>query len=214
MADKFDAYREALVMELATVWPEEYDAWEVGEKSRLESLLHASPEDAADLDLDLFYVFNGYSGSTFGGTSGFSETDLAAYGATLTWTMPLFDHKSEELIQQRTLERSQIELRLADLRSNLSVQLQSVLRSMRLAQKEVETANISVDLAKELLQNEIERFRLGRSTSFQVAEFQQDAALARRQEIVARVNYEKAFLEMLVLTAGIHEFYGLSYDAQ
>ncbi len=50
MADKFDAYREALVMELATVWPEEYDAWEVGEKSRIESLLHESPEDAADLE--------------------------------------------------------------------------------------------------------------------------------------------------------------------
>ena len=28
MADKFDPYREALVMELATIWPEEYDGWE------------------------------------------------------------------------------------------------------------------------------------------------------------------------------------------
>ena len=187
-------------------------------KTTLESntydLVAAQNEDATDLDLDLFYVLNGYSSSTFGGTSGFSETDLAAYGATLTWTLPLFDHKSEELIQQRNLERSQIELRLADLRSNLSVQLQSVLRSMRLAQKEVETAKVSVDLAKELLQNEIERFRLGRSTSFQVAEFQQDAALAGREEIAARVNYERAYLEMLILTAGIHEFYGLSSDSR
>jgi hypothetical protein len=47
-----------------------------------------------------------------------------------------------------------------------------------------------------------------------VAEFQQDAALARREEIVARVNYEKAYLEMLVLTSAIHEYYGLSSDAQ
>ena len=50
MADKFDAYREALVMELATVWPEEYDAWEASDKIRIESLLHASPEEATELE--------------------------------------------------------------------------------------------------------------------------------------------------------------------
>ena len=50
MADKFDPYREALVMELATVWPEEYDAWEATDKARIESLLHASPEEASDLE--------------------------------------------------------------------------------------------------------------------------------------------------------------------
>jgi len=50
MADKFDAYREALVMELATVWPGEYDAWDASDKARIESLLHESPQDAADLE--------------------------------------------------------------------------------------------------------------------------------------------------------------------
>ena len=50
MADKFDPYREALVMELATVWPEEYDAWEIGEKTRVERLLHETPAEAADLE--------------------------------------------------------------------------------------------------------------------------------------------------------------------
>lgn len=176
-------------------------------------LIEAKNEDDTDLDLDLFYRFNGYASSSFGGASGLSESDLAGYGATLTWTMPLFDQKTGELIQQRTLERTQLELRLADLRSNLSVQLQSELRSMRLAQKEVETAKVSVNLAKELLQNEIERFRLGRSTNFRVAELQQDAGEARRLEIAARVNYEKAYLEMLLLTSDIHQFYGLTSEA-
>jgi hypothetical protein len=50
MADKFDPYREALVIETATVWPAEYDAWEAGDKARIAKLLHAAPEEAAELE--------------------------------------------------------------------------------------------------------------------------------------------------------------------
>ncbi len=49
MADKFDPYREALVMEEATVWPEEYDDWESEDRHRVERQLHAHPEQAAEL---------------------------------------------------------------------------------------------------------------------------------------------------------------------
>ena len=49
MPDKFDPYREALVMEIATVWPEEYDL-DPHEQANLESLLHQAPEEAAQLE--------------------------------------------------------------------------------------------------------------------------------------------------------------------
>lgn len=58
MPDKFDAYREALVMETETVWPEEYDHLEANEKTRLEELLHADPENA--IDLEYFRVHTGF----------------------------------------------------------------------------------------------------------------------------------------------------------
>ncbi len=47
MPDKFDPYREALIMEATTVWPEEFDDIEPEEKERVEGLLQAAPEDAA-----------------------------------------------------------------------------------------------------------------------------------------------------------------------
>lgn len=50
MADTFDPYREALVMETDTVWPEEVAAPSLTERRRLESALHASPEAAAHLE--------------------------------------------------------------------------------------------------------------------------------------------------------------------
>jgi len=44
MPDKFDPYREALIVETETVWPEEYDHLDDAEKARIEAALHAAPE--------------------------------------------------------------------------------------------------------------------------------------------------------------------------
>ena len=49
MANEFDAYREALVVETATIWPSEYDDWGEDDRQRVEAKLHESPADAAEL---------------------------------------------------------------------------------------------------------------------------------------------------------------------
>jgi hypothetical protein len=46
----FDPYREALVVEQHTVWPDAYDDWSAADKERIEAVLHAAPEDAGELD--------------------------------------------------------------------------------------------------------------------------------------------------------------------
>lgn len=50
MANAFDPYREALVVETNTVWPAEFDGLSLAEKGRIEAALHAAPKDCADLD--------------------------------------------------------------------------------------------------------------------------------------------------------------------
>ena len=50
MANAFDPYREALVVERITVWPDAYEDWSAADKSRIEALLHANPSEATDLD--------------------------------------------------------------------------------------------------------------------------------------------------------------------
>ena len=50
MPNAFDPYRDALVVENHTVWPEEYEDWSDGDKARAEALLHASPAEASELD--------------------------------------------------------------------------------------------------------------------------------------------------------------------
>jgi outer membrane protein TolC len=162
-----------------------------------------------NLDLALKYTLNGFGKNTSGAAGNLTNTDLQGYGATLTWTVPLFDTETAEEIAQRRLERAQIELRLANRRSELTVQAQTVRRQLRLAEEEVRTARVAVSLQNELLQNEIERFRLGESTSFQVAQVQQDFLRAQQNEILTRISYEKIFLELLLLTGDIHSQYAL-----
>jgi hypothetical protein len=50
VADKFDPYREALVMETETVWPEAFEELPAGEKVRLEAALHADPASCGQLE--------------------------------------------------------------------------------------------------------------------------------------------------------------------
>jgi hypothetical protein len=48
--NEFDPYREALVVEQTTIWPEEYDDWSITDRQRIEALLHAEPQQAAELE--------------------------------------------------------------------------------------------------------------------------------------------------------------------
>ena len=50
MPDKFDPYRESLVMETTTVWPDAYDDWEPSERSRIEKRLHEQPAEAQQIE--------------------------------------------------------------------------------------------------------------------------------------------------------------------
>lgn len=50
MPDKFDPYREALIMETTTIWPPEYADVPPAEKARAEEALHAAPDKCAQLD--------------------------------------------------------------------------------------------------------------------------------------------------------------------
>ena len=50
MADKFDSYREALVVETYTVWPEGLGDLGADQRRRIEERLHADARQAAELE--------------------------------------------------------------------------------------------------------------------------------------------------------------------
>ena len=50
MADDFDPYREALVIEAVTIWPEEFEGLGEAEKRSIEARLQAEPKEVAALE--------------------------------------------------------------------------------------------------------------------------------------------------------------------
>ena len=50
MPDKFDRYREALVVETNTIWPAEHQGLDDAEKLRIERALYADPKSCAKLE--------------------------------------------------------------------------------------------------------------------------------------------------------------------
>jgi len=56
MANEFDAYREALVVETATIWPDELGAPDPEYRERIEAALHASPQEAAELTYERMHT--------------------------------------------------------------------------------------------------------------------------------------------------------------
>jgi hypothetical protein len=50
MAENFDPYRDALVVETMTVWPDELAGTPAEERKKIEERLHAEPRQAAQLE--------------------------------------------------------------------------------------------------------------------------------------------------------------------
>lgn len=50
MADKFDPYREALIVETQTIWPETIPAPSPAERARIEAALHADPAKCSQVE--------------------------------------------------------------------------------------------------------------------------------------------------------------------
>ena len=50
MPDAYDPYREALIVETSTHWPDEYDYLEQTDKDRLAAKLHQAPSEASHLE--------------------------------------------------------------------------------------------------------------------------------------------------------------------
>ncbi len=56
MADPYDPYREALVVEATTVWPDELDDVKPEDRTRVEQALHADPAKAGDIEYVRLYT--------------------------------------------------------------------------------------------------------------------------------------------------------------
>ena len=173
------------------------------------TMKEAKNRASTNLDLSLEYQFNGYGGDYVKATGGMSQTKLHDYQIGLSWQIPLFDKITPQKINQTALERARLKLQIESQRSQLKVELQAILRNLKLAEQGIKLAQNTVALVEELLRKETEKFNLGNNTSFRISQVQQDLTDAKKNEILAHIQYEKAYVSLLVITEGIFPTYHL-----
>lgn len=196
---------------LKTVYEKNQDIQLLQAAIRLNHLTMEEAENKAEpnLDINLQYQVNGYGKDTSEASGGMSQTGLHDYQVGVSWKIPLFDKITPQQISKAALERTRLNLQVENQQSQLKVELQAILRNLKLAVQGIKLAKDTVDLEEELLRKETEKFNLGNNTSFRISQVQQDLTDAKKNEILARIQYEKAYLSLLIITEDIFSTYHL-----
>ena len=172
----------------------------------MEEALNA---DKTNLDFDISYSLSGYGRSTTEALQASSQSPLQGYQLGLSVTVPLFNQATNQTILKRQAEKSQLELQFRDKKQQLSISLQTILRNIRFGLEEEKTAQLSMNLAKDLLDKEIEKLKLGKSTSFTVSQAQKQFTDAKLNEILVRVRNEQNYISLIALTGEIYTTFDL-----
>ena len=172
-------------------------------------LTEAENLDRMNLDLSLQYSFSGYGASSAESLQVFDKSELQGYVVGMTWTMPLFDKITPEKISQVRIKRSELELQLQNTKSQLTISLQTILRNLHFGLEEEKNAILSKELAKDLMEKEIEKLKIGKSTGYNVSLAQQKYTSASYGEVLVRVKYEQNFIALLALTGDLYTRFNL-----
>ncbi len=125
----------------------------------------------------------------------------------LTWSV---QNRAAKGNHQRVLaELRQAELNLKSIRQNTATQVISASNKLRSAAKQLELAQVSIELAEQNLAAEQARFDVGRSTNYDVLFRIDELLIAQTTLLQAGLDYLRAKAELQALTGEILPAYGL-----
>ena len=161
--------------------------------------------------LDLFITLGrtGYAESFGGSVRG---ADGHAYDGTIgaNFDYPLLNRAPRAQYQRSRLSLDQTQESLRNMEQTVQVDIRTgYIEVVRLKDQIVATA-ATRKLQEETLRSEMEKFRVGKSTTLLVARAQRDLLSARIDEIRAVVNHLKALVELYRLEGSILERRGIS----
>jgi outer membrane protein TolC len=161
--------------------------------------------------LDLFVTLgkSGYANS-FGDT--FDRLDGDSYDAQagLTFQLPLFNREAESLHRRAQLTREQTRKALDNLAQLVEVDVRSAHIDVDRTKQQIGASSATRRFDEEKLRTETEKLRVGRSTSYLVAQAQRDLLASRLAEVRALVNYIKALIDLYRLDGSLLERRGIA----
>lgn len=152
---------------------------------------------------------NGLDGTFGGGFEDAASRNGVQWSAGLVVSIPIGNRREKAQIQARQLEKRQLVLNLKQVEMDIAVQIDTAISRIATTRQRLETANRSVDLARQTLEEEEKRLVEGVTNSFQILAAQEDLATAETRELAAQVDLHKSIIDLWLASGTLLEHLGI-----
>ena len=148
------------------------------------------------LDLEASLGSNGLGGNYANDLDTLGSADYYNWGGGLALSIPLGNRLARSTYKRRKLEVERALIELKDLEQDIIVQIRGAVRDINSDLERVRAARVARKLASEQLSQEQKRFDVGRATTHDVLEYQDDFAQAQKNEMSAMVDYLQSLVAL------------------
>lgn len=135
--------------------------------------------------------------------------DSLLVSGTLTLQHSLGQENVRGAAREQRATRRRIEVTAFDVRAQIAQTMARAVAQLELARRRVALSQRAIDLAKQNIQIETDRFNLGRATNFDVLSRQEELRLAELRQAQAMIDWHKAETVVQALTGDLLPQYGI-----
>jgi len=161
--------------------------------------------------MDLFVTLgkSGYADSFGSSVNDLGQSNYDAE-AGLRFQYPIFNREAEASHRRALLSREQSAGALENLTQLVEVDVRTAFIEVNRAKQQIAASSATSRFNAEKLRTENEKFRVGKSTSFLVAQAQRDLLVSRIDEVRAVANYLVALVDLYLKDGSLLERRGIS----
>jgi outer membrane protein len=160
--------------------------------------------------MDLFITLgkSGYANS-FGESIRNINKDSYDALAGVRFNYPIFNRDANALHRRALLTRDQSQKALENLSQLVEVDVRTAYIEVNRTKQQIAASSVTRMFNEEKLRTETEKLRVGKSTSFLVAQAQRDVLVSRIAEVQALANYLKALIDLYLQDGSLLERRGI-----
>jgi outer membrane protein TolC len=161
--------------------------------------------------MDLFITLGktGYSDSFSGSVSDITGDSYDAM-AGLNFQYPILNRDARAQHRRAILRQDQAEMALDNLKQLVELDVRNAYIEVNRTKEQISASSATRKFDEEKLRIETEKFRVGKSTNFLVAQAQRDLLISRIAEVQALANYLKALIDLYRLDGSLLVRRGIS----
>jgi len=161
--------------------------------------------------MDLFITLgkSGYANSFGESIRNISKDSYDAL-AGASFQYPIFNRDAQAQHRRALLTQDQSQKALENLSQLVEVDVRTAYIAVNRTKQQIAASSVTRMFDEEKLRTETEKLRVGKSTSFLVAQAQRDLLVSRIAEVQALANYLKALIDLYLLDGSLLERRGIS----